>query len=376
MEQFFVEVERRLGTYTRQHRSRLRNTLRLLRDDMKLGSIEELVDNGLEDRFKQLIRRKGLTDSQEESRLKGLHAIWSYGEEQGYFESPPFGPVRKGAGKRGPLKGHSGREPTVADFHRLWMRLDRGKESFAGGRLRITVCMVGFVGLSLEAARNLRQSQIVDDGSGITYESRYWKGTRHKFLSQEIADILAEWLGNAEFGERSALSAAGDRWLVPNNRGEGPWARDSNPPEHPVGHLEAACTAEGLERMTFEDLHVLHKNHKITGPSHLFELASRSAVGRSERRPTVVIGEPHENVVVFGVDQGQLPPQQYAVLKGIFDAGEGGVLLSDLHAVAKYPGERVSDLMKRSDEFRRLIIRTDACPGSPARCNFSQWWIT
>ena len=62
----------------------------------------------------------------------------------------------------------------------------------------MTVCFVGFVGLSLEAARTLRQSQIVDGGTGITYESRYWEGMRHKFLSQEVAEILAEWLGNAE----------------------------------------------------------------------------------------------------------------------------------------------------------------------------------
>ena len=39
--------------------------------------------------------------------------------------------------------------------------------------------------------------------------------------------------------------------------------------------------AEGIERMTFEDLHVFDKNHKIMGPRHLADLAGRA--GSEER---------------------------------------------------------------------------------------------
>ena len=132
--------------------------------------------------------------------------------------------------------------------------------------------MVGFAGLSLEASIKLRQSQIVDRGTAITYESRRFGGLRHKFLSREAAQILAEWLGNAEFCDRVPVSPTGDRWVIPGNAGVGPWNRDSNPPENPLGYLEAACRAEGIARMTFEDIHVLHTKYKFTGPSGLFEL--------------------------------------------------------------------------------------------------------
>ena len=111
MEQFFDEVERGLGAYTRQHASRLRKAIGISRDVVKLGSVEEFVGDGFEDCFKEHIRCEGLTDSQEESRLKGLHALWSYGEEKGYFEGPTRGPVRKNAGRRGPLRVIVGESP-------------------------------------------------------------------------------------------------------------------------------------------------------------------------------------------------------------------------------------------------------------------------
>ena len=385
LDEFLDEVERHVSSYTRQAENRVLLVVKILRDGMEIGSIDELAHEDFEDRFKRYLGRLGLTDSQKESRQKGFRSILRYGgDEKGYFQCPEFGPLRMGPGKRGPLKGHSGREHTVADLHRLWTRLERGKESFAGGRIRITVCMVGFVGLSLEASLNLCQSQIVDGGTGITYESRYHKGTRHKFLSREIAQILAEWLGNPELRARSPLSSVGDRWIVLNNRGDGPWDRDSNPPEHPLGHLESACAAEGIERMTFEDIHVLHKNHKIKGPRHLADLARRGCsegearpdgARTPERRPSVLIGAPHEPVKVFDVDQGVLPRQLHAVLKTIRDSNGRGVGVDELRKVVSYPRDRIRYLKDRSPELDRLITRTDAHAGSKVLYNFSQWWL-
>ena len=103
--QLLDEVETKARAYTRQARSRVSKAAEILRGEMEVKDLVQLAGKDFEDRFRAHVRSKGLTDSQEMSRVKGLRAILNHGQDEGYLKCPPFGPLRNG--QRGGTPGRA-----------------------------------------------------------------------------------------------------------------------------------------------------------------------------------------------------------------------------------------------------------------------------
>lgn len=339
----------------------------MLAQGLGVRTIAEVDSDDLVVRLGAYLASKGFAPKSQNTWQKALNTVRVFGVKYGYLSLRPA-PLRDPSHPEWITENGTAEVGAVLSGRELSHLIQQAVQesgSLAGGRDYLMLGLAALHGVKPISAIGLRIEHVAADCASITLPGRTGLRPKTVKLGPELSGFLLAWIRQPRVVETGALFPG---------RLKGLWSYHSWYNDRPSVRLRSLCKRAGIRPTTFSDVLRFHKANVV---SQIPVIATPRGVDTPRRERSIVLGEPSERVIVFGVDQGVLPRAQHAVLKTIVDAGINGVLVSEIAAKSGHgrAPKIVKAIKARSPEFEDLIERPGrGYAGQQGRYRISAWW--
>jgi hypothetical protein len=258
-------------------------------------------------------------------------------------------------------RGRSCPSAPPADAVALLRRLRPLRHTLIGGRDYLIADLAIFNGVLPMRSLELRLIDIAADFASLELHRRSHGFSATVILRPHQQAFLREWVRQPRVQEEGVLFPGIQR---------GRWSYHSWLADRPSTRLKNHWAELRVGPHKFSELIRLFQRDQGRG---MVELEPEILAGAAPK-PAIVIAGPNDPVWVFGRRFEPLGDQQYKFLKRIHEQGVNGrVPTSGFKGLVHYPGERFADLVKKGDEFKRLLRAKAAYAYSEAEYFFGEW---